>query len=368
MPPQFTMPSDAFSQYNIEVESNTASYSNAEIIDMSQRVYHFAQQKSSAILPHLHDTGSMKGQFIQKDRFGKFEFKVRTKNVDDTPHTAHENSTRGVTSVKLHAGHIMDMDDIGRTRYAIQPKVLMELSNSLGRSIDRVIYTALYQALNEYTTTAGSSFDGTQSVSKVSLADASKYVLGSQESGTTKKLIRWTGTAVDDLIESFEDDDFEPSQVCILMTPAVRRQLKKIKDFRDAENNQSFRGREDSRVIVWRDLTWISISKQIQPPASLVTGADKYVVGNQFAGISSSGAAVSGFTGYSTRLATFAFAKPAIMFRFHENFYSRLAARRDLGDAAELYCRTALAALRVDDKGVRQIVFGTAEPSSSDLA
>ena len=363
---QFSFPSNPFTQYNIAVTANTSSYDNADMLDMAQGVYHFAQQRSSMLLPHLSDVGTMKGQFIQKDRFGGFEFSVRTNNIGDTPHSKHVNSTRGVTSVKLHAGHIMDMDDVGSTRYAIQPRVQMELGNSLGRAIDRVIYTALANPVVEYATTAGNTFQGVQSPSVVSLANSSKYVLGSKQSGSTTALIRWTGTAVDDIVKSFEDDDWDASDICIIMTPALRRQLKKIPDFRDAENLQSHSGSENTNVIRWRDVTFLNISNKIAPPDGLATAADKYTAGSQFSPIVSTGTALSSFTNYANRHVTYAFVKPAIMFRFDENFYSRVAQRRDQQDGVELYVRASFAALRVDDKGVRQLVFSDTEPGTND--
>ena len=149
-----------FQQVNIDPnDSNTASYDNAEILDMSTKIYTFAQQKASKLLPHLTDVGKMKGQFFTKDRFGKFEFSVRTKGAGPTPHSKHTNDTRAATSIKLHAGHIMDMDDIGDTRYAIQPQVQMELAKSLGRSIDRVIYSCLDSPVVEYSSVAEAAFN-----------------------------------------------------------------------------------------------------------------------------------------------------------------------------------------------------------------
>ena len=168
----------------------------------------------------------MTGLFIEKDRFGKFEWTVRSKNIESTPHTRHVNSTRAATSVPFHAGHWMDRDQVNQTRYSIQPKVQMELANSLGRNIDKLIYTSMYQPVLQYASAASASFAGLPTASTVNLPNASKVVLGNS---AALSIIRFTEYAVDELVKDFEDDNWDAREICVIMTPAVRRQLKKFK-------------------------------------------------------------------------------------------------------------------------------------------
>ena len=84
--------------------------------------------------------------------------------------------------------------------------------------------------------------------------------------------------------------------------------------------------------------------------------------------MASGGILLSGADNEDARLVTFAFVKPAIMFRTAGNggVYSRIATRYDRTDAIELYVRSAFSALRVDDTGVRMITFHNEDPLAAD--
>ena len=44
---QPTLPTNPFTQVNLTKEANSSSYDNAEMLEMAQNVYHFAQQRAS---------------------------------------------------------------------------------------------------------------------------------------------------------------------------------------------------------------------------------------------------------------------------------------------------------------------------------
>ena len=388
--------SSLFSQVNVGgagaplTDAELSSWDNAELEQMGNDVYTFAQQDSSRLLPHLSDVGEMEGLFLTQDRFNQYEWSIRSDEVGKTPHAKHQNSTRSVTSVRLHAGHIMDMDFSRTTRYSIQPKVQAELGKSLGRVFDTLIQLSCIVPVAEYETPGTNpvtnrvidhkDFMGVPQAKTSYIPDESLVILGSAASPSTKIMVRWNAEAVDELVHDFENDDWEARDICVVMTPLMRRQLKQDPDFRNAENNQSFVGNENARVVVWKDVTFLSVSKSVALKGDIaekLLGEAKsalksrvFSYGSKYTKAGQSGGntgALSTFVGYfaATQLATVAFVKKAIKFRVpvQGGFYSRIAPRRDLQDATELYMRAAAGALRVDDSGVRVIFFGTAKPA-----
>ena len=366
--------SNPFVQVNISKEANTASYDNAELISMSDNVYTFAQQEVSRLLPHMANVQSINGLFVNQDRFGKFEFRQKTKNIEDTPHTVHANSTRSMGVIQFVAGHWLSREDVHNTRYAIQPQVQRQLGYAMGRDMDEVIMQAFYKPVLNLSTTASATFAGVASSSTTNLPFSRIKLLGSKQTSNARSVVHWSEFAIDELIEDFEKLDWDLNTICIVMTPDVRRSLKRIPGFRDAENNTSFRGNENSMVLSWKGLKFIAISDSIKPPRSVVAGNVRVQQGSQFASVEASSgstsgySAFSGYTGYGNAKVTFAFSSSAFKVGFPKGYtnFMRIDERLDKSYAVQLYATHSIGCLRVDDDGVMVIIYGDEALGSND--
>lgn len=352
-----TLPTNPFSTFGLAPTANVSSYDNAELREMGKMVYHFAQQKSSCLLPILNDVGEVQAPFIQQDRFGSFEWSVRSNEVGDTPMTKHTNDTRAAASVNLHAGHSMDRDIVKQTRYDVPSNVQMELGYSLGRSIDRLIMAGLFRPVIKYTSTAASAFQGIPVPSTENLPPSSKSFF---LNGNGSQLAGWTPNNIDSLIEDFEDADWDLDDLYVIMPPDLRRALKDNSDFRDAENNQSFHGNENYKIIRWLGVNFVKISSKIRLPQAISPVTQPVATGGRYAkGVATGQALSAKVTNEAERKVTIAFSPKALKFRStgRGGVFSAYAPRVDKQWAPQLYTRAAYACLRKDDTGVRLITY-----------
>lgn len=353
-------PSNPFTQANLTKESNTASYDNAELIKVSSMVYHFAQQKSSKLLPFMSDYEHTNALIFQQDRFDKFEWKIRSKNIGKTPFSEHGNSKRQAFAIPFHAGWRIDRDQLHQTVYPLKPNVQMEMAYSLGRSIDEIIMATCYSSALSTKTVASASFQGIPVPTVTALPDSSIVGLFSKTTASGNDLSDWTSDAVDDLIEDFENDDHDLSDIVVVMTPKMRRQFKKIDDFRDRENTTSYTGNEDGSVIRWRGVTWVSMTNKIKIPEAFLATGKKFETGSKYAKASSSGTALSTISdNEANRELTVAFIPKCLQFKSMgaEGLYMSWDKRADEEDSMQLYARAQFGGLRVDDTGVRFICY-----------
>ena len=354
----WSVPSSAFNQVNISTNAALTSYKNADLQEIKDGVYHFAQQKESKLLMTLSDVAMQKAQVEWYDRFGKLDLVSKTAEGPDTPLATADKDTRGLFCQPLHQGFQLDKDTAGLARYSISANIQRSISYAYGRNIDRVIQAAAFSPVLSRAVVAAQGWAGAVTVSTSDLPDTSYFACLNDDGTALSKL---DTKNLDDLAQSFEDDDIDPEEpVYIPMSPALRKQLKQISEFRNKENSLGMTGSEVEQrgMIRFGRFVFVSLTKDVAigklSTAIKIkggTGADR----NQ----KDDGSGTVDVATTANYLATIAYTSDAIRFRTQEGgTWMRLGERDDKSYLDQLYFHTSIGAMRNDDSKVRLLVIG----------
>ena len=261
-------PTNPFTQINLEPNKSdgTTSYDNAEMVETLAKVYTYAQQTQSILMP-LFIQENMTAMFHSQDSFNKVQFVQKVEEAPYTPLYVPSGGTRSYTLLQFHQGMQIAQTTAGMRRYAVTPKFQMQLSYAMGRLYDLGIIWAITQPVLNKQSTAAKVFQGIPTANVVSLPNSSIYLHGTVAAGA------WTWSELntelfDKIALHFEEKSINPGSVWIIGGPRLRKALKKISEFRDKRQTLVFEGNQNDTYFRWDDLNFAFLGPETKPEKS----------------------------------------------------------------------------------------------------
>ena len=365
----YSVPSSAFSLFALESSSSGAIASqeidSVEALTMLNTIYSFAQTRSATIPMLIGDTQPITDGMLAYIREGNADWAVKSKAAANTPHTTIDHDKRVVLETVLNQGHLIDMDMQRRSIIQYTPHVQAKLVYSLARNLDKLAQFAVTADVPEWVTDIGKSWAGARTVTTVEFDDDNRIVRTTNAATPAVAEIfdatagNSTGTEFfDDLVNRLEENNIPISNVCCIGSPELRRQLKKIKDFRDAENNQSFKGNENLQVIEWLGIKFVFLFRDAYYNGKEDFEGKKYDRGGAI--VSSGTSTTFGADLSAVKLETFVigdFGSGMVKGGNASQLYARVGKRLDQSDADELYMKVPVAFGRKDESKFFQVIF-----------
>ena len=259
-------PSNPFTQINLEPNKDvgTTSYDNAEMVETLSKVYTYAQQQQSILMP-LFDKTSMSAMFHSQDTFNKVQFVQKVEEAPYTPLYVPSGGTRSYTLLQFHQGMQIPQTTSGMRRYAVTPKFQMQLSYAMGRLYDLGIIWALTQPVLSKSSVSAATFKGIPSTSVVNLPNSSVWLHGTVSGGAWQ----WSDITVDlfDRIAlHFENLSIDTmANLWVVGGPRLRKGLKKLTAFNNKETTLVYQGNRNSRYLSWNDFNFAFLGPETKP-------------------------------------------------------------------------------------------------------
>ncbi len=363
----YSAPSSAFKEFGLEITSTGALTSqkidDIEAVQMLDTIYSFAQTKSASLPMLCGMQIPMSSGVLQYTREGNADWAVKAKAAATTPHTTIDYDTRVVLETLLDQGHLIDMDMQRRARFALTPRVQAKLTYALARNMDKLVQFAMTQDVSQWATVVNKSWAGARTVTNVAFKDSQRLVRTTKHATPAVAELYDTSSGningtqfFDNLVNLAEEANIAVENLIIIGSPELRRQLKRIADFRDDEVTVAYRGNENLNVVTWLDLNFLFLKRDAFYNGKEQFEDKRYGVDGDI--VSTGGTAFAADLS-AIKLETFLMVDmDSIVCGMPEGGnYSRVAKRMDQSDATELYMKVALAYGRMDESKIWQVIY-----------
>lgn len=250
--------------------TNLWNKDNLAVRAMAKSIYHFSATKQD-ILPRL--VGQEDKQISNADvyvykRIGKAKWVAKKKAGETTPFQDKEVDQRAVVPTILHTATVEDIDYHRKGGQVITAAYQLEQMYALSRVKELLAQFGATQDVINLTDTmvAGYAFgttSGTSSIGDDNLivctddpteATAANIAVGGINRGGTSQAEQ---DFLDDLTAHIESKLQRGSDYFVVGDYSLRRQLQKIKAFRDLESTQAYKENEYGMIMRWKGLTLV---------------------------------------------------------------------------------------------------------------
>lgn len=374
----YAAPAGAFRDFGLATSSSNALDSQGidDIVatSMLDTVYSFAQTKSASLPQLCGMSKEIKGGFLTYHRAGNVDWAVKSKAAADTPHAKIDFDERAVAVTLLDQGILIDMDMQDRASLQIGPQFQAKLTYALARNMDKLCQIAMTQQVPRWGMSTSATYQGARTVTLDSFDDDNRIVrtTGASTPAVAEIYDETSGNKsgtqfFDDLVNLAEEANVPAHDLLIIGSPELRRQLKRLDDFRDMENTISYHGDENLQVITWLGLNFLFLRRDAYYNGKEELEGDHYDKDGAIkaSSVSSGAGKTTTFASdlSSVALETFLAIDMSSMVRGipSGSNYARVGKRMDQSDAQELYFKAGVAFGRMDETKVWQGVYKSAK-------